>query len=284
MLGFAAWMMMFIARGGGTLEATDRLIPPGYVGNPWGPVANAARESGELPPIELTDDMKHWQRWGETTLKTGDVLFRQGDGRLLFGHYPFSRFLANVTGSAYSHTGIAVIENGEPYVYDTTKAGVRRQPFYVWVLDNKTGIGVKRVKPENASKVPAVVAYLHGVYEKQVPFDYLLNPSDDALYCVEMTEKAYRSAGLQLSEPVPLNHAERYEEFPLNIMGLKVVAGFLLDGDLDDKTPIFMPGNERHGIWSSKDLTTIYPPEPRTAASRPEAGGKPSRTAREVVR
>lgn len=267
MLGFAAWMMLWIARGGGTLEATDKLIPPGYIGNPWGPVANAARESGDLPPIVMTDAMKQSARWGDATLKSGDILFRQGDGRLLFGHYPFSRFLANITGSPYSHTGIAVIENGKAYVYDTTKAGVRRQPFAVWLLDNKTGLGVKRVKPELASKIPAVVAYLHKVYEQQVPFDYTLNPSDDALYCVEMTEKAYRSAGLKLSDPIPLNHAERYDEFPLNVMGLKIAASMLLDDNLNDTTPIFMPGNSRHGIWSSPDLTTIYPTQPTTASA-----------------
>lgn len=268
MLGFAAWLMMFIARGGGTLEPTDKLIPPGFVGNPWGPVANAERESGELPPIPMTATMEQWEKWGESTLKTGDVLFRRGDGRLLFGHYPFSRFLANVTGSPYSHTGIAVIEDGHPYVYDTTKAGVRRQPFAVWILDNKTGLGVKRIKPDHAGAIPAVVNYLHDVYQKQVPFDYTLNPDDHALYCVEMTEKAYRSAGVTLSDPIPLNQAEHYEEFPLNVMGLKIAAGLLLDDDLSDKTPIFMPGNARHGIWSSKELMTIYPPESRAAAAR----------------
>ncbi|MFO0956034.1 MAG: YiiX/YebB-like N1pC/P60 family cysteine hydrolase [Isosphaeraceae bacterium] len=278
MLGFAAWMMLFIARGGGTLENTDKLIPPGYIGNPWGPAANAARESGELPPIEMTEEMRRWERWGEGTLKTGDILFRQGDGRLLFGHYPFSRFLANITGSPYSHTGIAVVEDGRAYVYDTTKAGVRRQPFHVWVLDNKMGMGVKRVKPEHASKIPQMVAYLHDVYEKQVPFDYTLNPSDDALYCVEMTEKAFRSAGLKLSEPVPLYKAERFDEFPLNVMVLKIVASLLLDENLDDKTPIYMPGNERHGIWASKDLVTVYPP-----AAKVTADGTRPRTANPIA-
>ena len=36
----------------------------------------------------------------------------------------------------------------ELVVYDTTRTGVARQPFCVWVLDNVGQIGVKRVKPE----------------------------------------------------------------------------------------------------------------------------------------
>ena len=92
--------------------------------------------------------MKQWDQWGRKVLKTGDILFRRGDARILGGCFPFSRFIANVSGSQYSHIGTVVIEDGEPVVYDTTKASVRRQPLKVWVLDNTGAFGVKRLKPE----------------------------------------------------------------------------------------------------------------------------------------
>ena len=97
--------------------------------------------------------------------------------------FPFSRFIANISGSKYSHIGTVIFEDGEPVVYDTTKASVRRQPLKIWVLDTTGPFGVKRLKPEYQGRVPKVVEYLHRVYEKQVPFDYELSLDDRELYC-----------------------------------------------------------------------------------------------------
>ncbi len=124
------------------------------------------------------------------------------------GRFPFSRFVANVSGSQYSHTGIVAIEKGEPVVYDTTKAGVRRQPFAVWMLDNVGPLGVKRLRADLQPHAAAAVRYCRQVFERQVPFDYDLGLDDKALYCVEMTEKAFRASGLPLSEPVRLGDME----------------------------------------------------------------------------
>lgn len=242
-------------------EPTDRLIPPGYVGNPWGPAANRARLSGELPPIPMSPEMKAWDSWGRAVLKDGDVLFRRGDARLLFGYFPFSRFLANVTGSRYSHTGIAAIEDGDPVVYDMTKAGVRRQPFHVWILDNAGPFAVKRVRPELRAAAGKAVRFCQETYQKQVPFDYDLGIDDTAFYCVEMTEKSYRAAGLPLSEPILLAEMERIDEFPICIFVFSRISNLTLD------QAVFFPGNERHGIWSSPALTAVYvSPTPTTTA------------------
>ena len=129
---------------------------------------------------------------GQKNAKDGDVVFRRGDARVLFGYFRFSRFVANADNSAFSHTGVVAIENGEPVVYDTTKMGVACQPFGVWILDNVGALGVKRLRPEHQGAVPKVLAYCHKVFQQQVPFDYELGPDDSKLYCVEMTEKAFR--------------------------------------------------------------------------------------------
>src|SRR5262249_8644695 len=197
------WAISVVFQGDGK-EPTDRLAPDWWQGNAWGPAATRARTQGLIPPIALTPQMKQWDRWSKVVLRDGDVLFRRADARLLFGHFPFSRFLANVTGSPFSHTAIAAIENGEVVVYDTTKFSARRQPFAVWMLDNVGPFGVKRVRPGLESRAQAAVRYCRDVFERQVPFDYELGTDDSALYCVEMTEKAYRANGLPLSQPVPL--------------------------------------------------------------------------------
>src|SRR6185312_15457267 len=153
-------------------EPTDRLVPPGWQGNPWGPDATRARESGLIPPIVMTRSMKQWDAWGKKVLRDGDIVFRRADARVLFGRFPFSRFIANVTNSRFSHTGIVAVEQGKPVVYDTTKAGVRRQPFAVWMLDNVGALGVKRVRPELRGRALQAVANCRELFQKQVPFDY----------------------------------------------------------------------------------------------------------------
>ncbi|MDR3639382.1 MAG: YiiX/YebB-like N1pC/P60 family cysteine hydrolase [Isosphaeraceae bacterium] len=249
------------------LEPTDRLVPPGWQGNPWGPVATRARENGQIPPITMSPTMKQWDAWGKNVLRDGDIVFRRADARVLFGRFPFSRFIANVTNSRFSHTGIVAVEKGEPVVYDTTKAGVRRQPFAVWMLDNVGAFGVKRVQPALHDRAQKAVEWCRDRYQRQVPFDYDLNLNDNALYCVEMTEKAYRAAGLKLSDPVRLAEMERVAEYPVCIFVFMQLSPLKLDQQ------VFFPGNERHGIWSCPSLQTVYvsPPPAPTASRRPAA-------------
>jgi hypothetical protein len=262
------WLMSVALGGHDGLEPTDRLIPPGWKGNPWGPEANQARETGQISPVVMTESMKQWDGWGKKVLRDGDILFRRGDAKLLRGHFPFSRFIANVSGSPFSHTGIAAIENGEPFVYDMTKAGGRRQPFYVWILDNAGPFGVKRVKPEYRAYAGKAVRFCRETYIKQIPFDYDLSIDDKEFYCIEMTDKAYRTNGLSLADPLPLSDMENITKYPI------CVTVFLKISNLQLDQLVFFPGNERHGIWSSPYLITVYaPPAPATTSTTGAAAG-----------
>ena len=161
---------------------------------------------------------------GRKVLKDGDIVFRLGDARVLHGFFPMSRFYANCSNSKFSHTGIVAIEEEGPVVYDTTGGGVARQPFCVWILDNVGNFGVKRLRPEDRKAIPKVLAYCRKVFLEQPPFDYELGLDDSALYCVEMTEKAFRYAGLPLSEPVRIGDMERATEFPLCMLGIGILS------------------------------------------------------------
>jgi hypothetical protein len=248
-------------------EPTDRLVPPGWRGNPWGPEATQARASGAIPPIVKTENMLRWEAWGKKVLRDGDILFRRGDARLLFGHFPFSRFLANVSGSVFSHTGIVAIEGGEAVVYDTTKAGARRQPFHVWILDNAGPFGMRRPKPEYAPFAAKAVGYCQALFRSQPPFDYDLSIDDKAFYCVEMCDKAYRNSGLPLADPVRLGEMENIQEYPLCVTVFLRISNLTLDQF------VYFPGNDRHGIWSSRYLTTIVAPPGGVDAKLPTTLG-----------
>ena len=260
MLQFFFWVLPLLHSPPGAREMTDRMVPEGFEGNYWGPEASKARQEGRLPQIEVTPHMARWDNWGRQVLRDGDIVFRMGDARVLRGIFPMSRFYANASNSKFSHTGIVSWEKEGPMVYDTTGTGVARQPFCVWILDNVGNFGVKRLKPEHRGAIPKVLAYLHKVFREQPPFDYELGLDDSKLYCVEMTEKAYRYAGLPLSEPVKIGDMERAMEFPLCMLGLGIASRYVLDKPLTAETPVYFPGNERHGIWSAPQLEVVVPP------------------------
>lgn len=241
-------------------EMTERMVPVGFHGNYWGPAATLARKDGSLPPITLTPQMERWDEWGRKNLRSGDVVFRMGDARVAKGWFPMSRFLATASNSKFSHTGVVSVEDGQPFVYDTTRTSVARQPFCVWILDNVGHFGVKRLKPEYRSHIPQVVDYIHDVFKKQVPFDYELGLDDKALYCIELTEKSFRHAGLKLSDPIRLGDMERAADFPMQMIGIAKASQFALKTPLTFEQEVFFPGNERHGIWSSDKLQVVVPP------------------------
>ena len=112
------------------LEPTDRLIPPGWQGNPWGPEATKAREEGVIPPVAMSNwRMKEWDAWGKQALRDGDVLFRRGEAPSSSAGISRSAGSSpTVSGSQFSRTGIAAIEEGEPVVYDTTRRPARPPP------------------------------------------------------------------------------------------------------------------------------------------------------------
>jgi len=262
MLRLFGWVLALAVQGHDNLEPTDRLVPPGYRGNPWGPVATLERKSGKIPPVRMTPSMIQWDKWGRTVLKEGDIVFRRGDAKVLFGKFPFSKWMANASGSPFSHTGVVAIEDGEPIVYDTTHSSVRRQPFAIWILDNVGQVGVKRLKAEHRSRIPQVIAFCRKLFVEQPPFDFELSLDDKAYYCLEMTEKAFRAAGLTLSQPIRVGDMENISRTPIAVMMFQLLTPWVLENGLTLDTEIFLPGNERHGIWASPLLETVYPPSP----------------------
>jgi hypothetical protein len=260
----------------GAAEATDFMKPSTWTGNYWGPAATRARSSGQLPPLASNEAMKPWGRWGRKVLREGDIVFRLGDARALRGIFPLSRFIAKASGSSFSHTGIVAIEDGCPVVYDCSSDGVQRQPFEIWMLDSVGALGVKRLKSEHRRHIPGVIGFCRAKFEQQVPFDYEFYLDDSALYCLELTENAFRSQGLALSEPVKIGDWEHLTRYPLTAFAIPYGTGLVLDRPITLDQPVYLPGNERHGVWRSPLLETVFGPKPkperdRAAASSPDS-------------
>ncbi len=275
MLYFVAWMIALGSYEQTAAEATDWLKPPNWCGNHWGPAATRARSAGKLPPLPSYPEMDRWHKWGGEVLRQGDIVFRLGDARVVRGMVPLSRFIARATGSPFSHTGVVAIEDGSPVVYDCSSEGVQRQPFKVWMLDSLGALGIKRLKPEHRERIAGVIDYCRSAYERQVPFDDGFRMEDDTLYCVELTEKAFRSQGLALSEPVRIGDWEYLASFPLTSLLIPTVSRLILDRPITLEQPVYVPGNERHGVWASPLLQTVFGPAPKVFEEA--AQGEPGR-------
>ena len=131
-------------------------------------------------------------------------------------------------------------------------------------------LGVKRLRPEHQGAVPKVLAYCRNVFQKQVPFDYELGLDDSKLYCVEMTEKAFRAAGIALSEPIALGDMECATEFPISMLGLRYASEFVIDRPLSFQGRVYFPGNDHHGVWGSPFLITVFPATDVADRTRPD--------------
>ena len=263
MIYLITWIIALGTYERGAAEPTDWMNPPGFSGNFWGPAAWHARLTGQLPPLPSNPEMARWQRWGREVLRQGDIVFRFGDARVMRGMVPLSLFIARATGSPFSHTGIVAIEDGSPVVYDCSSAGIQRQPFEVWMLDCVGALGVKRLKPEHRERIAGVIAYCRAAFERQVPFDYEFRMEDDSLYCLELVEKAFRSQGLALSEPVRIGDWEYLANFPLTALLIPPITGLVLDRPITLDQTVYVPGNERHGVWASALLETVFGPDPK---------------------
>lgn len=153
-------------------------------------------------------------------------------------------------------------------VYDCSSFGMQRQPFAVWMLDSVGSLGVKRLKPHLSHHIGGVLGFCRKVFKEQVPFDDEFRIDDSKLYCVELTEKAFRSQGLALSKPVCFGDWENLVQYPVTAFGILRCSGLVLEHAITLDQPVYLPGNDRLGMWSSPLLETVYP--------RPKQGKKTS--------
>ena len=148
-------------------------------------------------------------------------------------------------------------------IYDCSSDGIRLIPFEVWMLDCVGALGVKRLKPEHRHHIPGVIAYCRKRFEQEVPFDFEFRLDDPALYCLEMTEKAFRSQGLKLSEPVRIGDWEYLASFPLTALLMPHATRLVVGRPITLEQPVYVPGNDRQGMWASPLLETVFGPEPK---------------------
>lgn len=129
-------------------------------------------------------------------LQTGDLVLRRGDDMT---SYMLSKL--NLRDKTWSHCGLVVIENDEPYVYhsiggeDNPDEKMKRETAAQWFSPaNNHSFAVYRYDMDDTT-ILKLTQQIHSYYNSGIMFDmdFDLN-TDDRLYCSEMIYKAISKA------------------------------------------------------------------------------------------
>lgn len=209
-----------------------------------------------------------WNDWARANLRDGDIVFLQSTSNWVWGFIELSQVTQDVTDSPFTHVALAALEDGDVVLYDIDTPGPGRTSFGTTLASSRTAaVGVKRLRPEFQPYVPTAIQYCREVYAQRLPFDKQLKLDNDRLYCAELIEVAFRSGGLELSQPIRWDALPGLDKHPIAVRAIAYANG------TRPEEFVIVPGNERIGIWASPGLDLILPltdsrNPPVTATSR----------------
>lgn len=253
---------------------------------PQRPIASGHFEEFErYPPAKAAEadrlrQQERWDLWADANLRTGDVVFRRESWRVVGGAWDVTKFISKLADSNFSHVGFVAVEDGRAYVYDTTRVvGPRRVRFHEFLFAGEMNFGIKRPKPEHEAAIPDAYDYVRRVHAERVPFDPDFDEGPETIYCTELVELAYRSAGVPLSRRTAYVDFPRWKEFPTQTRIAAAATGW------SEEHAVYAPGNADFGLWGSEALELVivgrnpYDPEV-TSALPPLADNEPRGFAR----
>jgi hypothetical protein len=127
------------------------------------------------------------------------------DGDLIFQTSRSSQSLAiqHATGSRWSHMGMIVLREGNPYVLEAAKT-VRYTPLAAWIARGEQGhFTIKRLRDADKLLTPAAIDRITREAQTFLGRDYdsAFEWSDDRLYCSELVWKIYhRAMGIDIGK------------------------------------------------------------------------------------
>ena len=194
-------------------------------------------------------------------LRQGDIVFRLGDARVAAAWF-LSADSSLVRPAAPSRTPASSRSRMDRRSFMTAR------PRESSASRSRSGCSTAgtpgEAKWQHCAHIAGVIGYCRIAYERQVPFDNGFRMDDDSLYCLELTEKAFRSQGLALSEPVRIGDWEYLASFPLTAFLIPPVSGLVLDRPITLESSRFTsPATSSRGFGAFPLLETVVGPAPR---------------------
>lgn len=187
-------------------------------------------------------------------MMTGDVLYRKSDALGPFC-IPFSKLVAILSKSLYSHASIVVKENGFTNVLDVGEHGITKLPLEKWECwCVEQAYSVYRLR-EGANK-DEIVREVNQLIDSNPEYNFTFD-DPDKVYCTESVVKIYERAGHK-DIFVPVRIKDVVPFWVLCI--IKPISGIikLLTGKgLSFSEPLYFVGNEDQGMMSSVRMHKI---------------------------
>lgn len=219
-------------------------------------LSKATLESIDTSLVNLMrgDRVANWDKWAHQNVQDGDIIFVQSRSNWIWWSIELSQLTQDVTDSLFTHVAIAAIEDGEIVLYDIDTPGPGRTRFGMMMANSQTAaVAIKRLRPEFQPYVPGALRYCRDVYASRVQFDKQLDLSNDRLYCAELIEVAFRSSGLELSQPTRWNSLPGLDKHPVAVWTIAWA------NETHPEAYVVVPGNDRIGIWASPGLELVLP-------------------------
>ena len=130
--------------------------------------------------------------------------------------------------------------------------------------------------PNTRDAIPKVIAYLHQVLRGTASVRLRTHADDKAPLLRRDDREGLPIGGAQaLGSDRPGRHGARNRVSACQCSVLAFASEYQLERPLTPRSARLLPGNERHGIWSAKQLMTVVPPT--WAPGYPEHERKESR-------
>lgn len=174
------------------------------------------------------------------------------DGDVVFQVSRSSQSLAiqKATHSRYSHMGLILFKQKQPYVYEASST-VRYTPLTEWIARGQDQhIVVKRLKNAQQRLPPTALKTLHQQAERYAgrPYDLTFAWSDQRMYCSELVWKIYANT-LQLH----LGELQQLKDFDLSHPAVKAKLKERYGSTLPLQEQVISPV----AMFESKQLETI---------------------------
>lgn len=175
-------------------------------------------------------------------LQTGDMVFQQSRSAQ-------SLAIQQATNSPYSHMGMIVMRQGQPYVLEAA-ARVGYTPLDKWAAQGERGHYVVKRLRDAAQLTPQARERLAKAGAAYVgrPYDLVFAWSDDQIYCSELVWKIYqRTLGVKVGALAPL------KSFDLSSPAVRAKMQERYGKNIPWEEPIISPA----AMYESDQLATV---------------------------
>ncbi len=164
----------------------------------------------------------------DSGLKNGDIIFHESKSNQ-------SSVLKELTGSRYTHCGIILVQNDEPYVFEAVEP-VKLTPFQDWVDRGVDQHYVVKRLDRDLTTDELIAMQIEGRKFEGKHYDSQFMWSNSRIYCSELIWKIYKN-GLGIE----LNSIEHMRDFDTSHESIQTLIDQRWNGTLPENEPVLTP-------------------------------------------